>query len=126
MYKIYLIKDYNGLEYVGKTKQSFSRRMALHRYKKNNGYNHSSSKLDLDNCDIILLEECDYNIASEREQYWMNQYPKRVNECNAIHNQKEYNKQYHKQLQQYQKSWGGRTDKNNNSLLKIDIDYFSS
>ena len=35
-----------------------------------------------------------------------------------------YNKIYKEVLYSYQNSWGGRIDRNNNSLLKIDVDLF--
>ena len=49
----------------------------------------------------------------------MDQYPNRVNDRNAILD-KEKRKEYKKQYIIYQKTWGGRTDIPNNSLLKID------
>ena len=100
MYKIYLLKDSNDLEYIGKTKQSLKQRLNQHRNDRNRGHYCSSQKLNLDNCDMILLEGCEKDIASEREQYWMEQYPNRVNQKNAIldiKKRKEYDKQYQKQ-----------------------------
>ena len=123
MYKIYCIKDINGLCYIGKTKQSLKDRLCKHRNHRDRGQYCSSQKLDLDNCEIILLEECDESIASEREQYWINNTDC-VNDRNAIFD-KEHKKEYEKQRYKYQNSWGGKPDNNNNSLLKIDIDLFS-
>ena len=142
MYKIYCIKDINGLCYIGKTKLSLKERLRMHRYDRDRGHYCSSQKLNLYNCEIILLEECDKSISSEREQYWINNTDC-VNDHNAIFNKKEYHKQYNKQWnidnkekrkeyqkqyckqrKQYQKSWGGRPDISNNSLLNIDIDLF--
>ena len=120
MYKIYCIKDINGLCYIGKTKLSLKERLRMHRYDRDRGTYLSSSKLDLDNCEMILLEECDESISSEREQHWINNTDC-VNDYNATYNRK----QYHKQLYEYKMSWGGRPDISNNSLLKIDIDLFS-
>ena len=98
MYKIYCIKDINGLEYIGKTKETLKHRLRGHRKDRNKGRYYSSSKLDLYNCEIILLEECEKDISSEREQYWMNQYPNRVNDYNAIFgSKKEWSKKYDKQ-----------------------------
>ena len=123
MYKIYLLKDINGLCYIGKTNQILKQRCRRHRYARNRNNYCSSQKLDLDNCEIILLEECDESIASEREQYWINNTDC-VNDRNAIFD-KEHKKEYEKQRYKYQNSWGGKPDNNNNSLLKIDIDLFS-
>ena len=97
MYKIYCINHISGLCYIGKTKQSLKVRLCMHRYDRDRGKYCSSQKLDLDNCKMILLEECEKDIASEREQYWMEQYPNRVNYRNATRSKKqkiEYNKQY--------------------------------
>jgi len=96
MYKIYLLKDINGLEYVGKWDGPLKYRLKKHRYARDKGQYISSQKINLDNCEIILLEECDKSVARKREQYWMNQYPNRVNDRNAIHD-KEKKKQYIKQ-----------------------------
>ena len=95
MYKIYLLRDINDLEYIGKTKQSLKERLRHHRKDRYTGNYVSSQKLNLDHCEMILLEECDESIASEREQYWMEQYPNRVNKQNAICNKKEWSKQYY-------------------------------
>jgi len=128
MYRIYLLKDINGFEYVGRTKQTFTDRLSKHRYKKKIGDYLSSHKLDLYNCEMILLEECDDSLAPEREQYWMDQYPNRVNSNNAIITEDRRTDRYkkaNKKRCKYQNSWGGRIDKNNNSLLKIDPNLFS-
>ena len=90
MYKIYLIRDINHLEYVGKTKLSLNERLRLHRNDRNRGKYCSSQKLDLDNCVIELLQECDDSISSEIEQYWMDNYPNRVNKNNATYDRKQY------------------------------------
>jgi len=90
MYKIYLIKDINHLEYIGKTTLSLKERLRLHRNDRNRGIYCSSQKLDLDNCVIELLQECDDSISSEIEQHWMQQYPNRVNKNNAIYDRKQY------------------------------------
>lgn len=124
MYKIYLLKDINGLEYVGITTQTLNKRLYNHRGKKKIGIYYSSSKLDLDNCVIELLEETD---DPKREQYWINNIDC-VNDRNAFIDKKEYHNQYSKQYNKtkyaYQNSWGGRTDVPNNSLLKIDPNLF--
>jgi len=105
MYKIYLLRDINDLEYIGKTKSSLKERLRCHRKDRDRGIYCSSSKLNLHNCQMILLEECDENIASEREQYWMEQYPNRVNEVNAIHNKEEYDKQYYIDNKEHKKQY---------------------
>lgn len=122
MYKIYCIEDINGLKYVGITKQKLHVRLTRHRYSKKTCRNQSSSKLDLDNCEVILLEETN---DKKREKYWINKIDC-VNYITYTRRDKDIRKEYKKQMYHYQNSWGGRPDKNNNSLLKIDIDYFSS
>ena len=153
MYKIYLLKDINGLCYIGKTKQKLKHRLSLHRHDKKRGRYCSSSKINLDNCQMIILEECEKDIASEREQYWMERYTLRVNQKNATRSNKqrleydkkyyfdnkdkvkqynidnkekikEYNKHYQKQYREYQNTWGGDIRYDNN-LLNIAIDLFS-
>ena len=86
MYIIYLISDINVLEYVGKTDVTLELRLKKHRKDKKYGKYCSSSKLDLVKCDIIELEQCDDSIAQQREQFWMDHYPNRVNDYNAIEN----------------------------------------
>ena len=118
MYKIYKLVDCDGLIYIGKTNQILYKRLAMHRYDKNRGKGWSSSKLNLDKnkCEMILLEECDKSIVPLREQYWMDQYPNRVNKNNAHENKLQWFKKHN----QYIKSWGGY-----NSLLNIDINLFN-
>jgi len=146
---IYCIEDINNLKYIGSTKQKLKYRLSNHKYNKNC----SSKKLDLDNCKIYQLEECNQSNRKEREQYWINN-TKCVNKYNTIFDRKEYikqydeinkeskkqyQKQYHKQhykenkeyrkermkqYDYYQKTWGG--DKRwNNNLLCIDINLFN-
>jgi hypothetical protein len=73
MEKIYLIEDINDLRYVGRTTQKLLRiRLSGHRNDKRRGNFCSSSKLNLGNCNISLLEECFTEEAREREMYWIN------------------------------------------------------
>ncbi len=118
--KIYCIIDINGLKYVGSTKQKLHRRLKDHKTdKKHRPHNVSSRLLDLDNCEMILLDECAAYDRKEKEQYWIDNTIC-VNISNTFHNRKQYTKQsYH-----YQKSWGG--DKRYfNNLLEIDINLFN-
>jgi len=98
--KIYCIIDINGLKYVGKTSKKYlSSRLAVHRYGKKNNIGCSSEKLDLDNCKIILLYECEKHDAPNMEQYFKDNI-KCVNKYNPVldkEKKKIYNKQYSKQ-----------------------------
>ena len=72
MVQIYCIEDINDLKYVGRTTQTLSRRMEKHRTSKKIGKGcASSSKLDLANAIITLLEECSEEDSKSREQYWI-------------------------------------------------------
>ena len=150
---IYCIEDCNGLKYVGQTISTLPQRLAKHKYDKKKRKDCSSHQLDLDNCEIKLLETCDISHRKEREIYWINhincvnilklnhdnkKYMKEYFKKYSIKNKdkkKEYdkkyreknmekNKEYKKQLYNYQKSWGGDLRADNNSLLKIDITLF--
>jgi len=148
MIKIYCIIDINGLRYVGSTtKKYLSQRLSGHRDKKNSC---SSRLLDLDNCRIILLEECDDCDRKVKEQYWIDKIDC-VNIINPVFNRKEWcekyrleNKKYYsdkvnewnkknrskineweKKRYHYKNSWGG-DPRSNNNLLLIDPDAFKS
>ena len=125
--KIYCIEDCNGLKYVGSTTQKYlSDRLSQHRYYKKNQDKHrySSCKLDLHNCKIYKLEECDISHRKERERYWINNTDS-VNELklNFDINDKGKKRDYDKKLLLYKKSWGGDQRWENN-LLKIDVNLF--
>ena len=76
-------------------------RLTEHRYKKNKGLSCSSSKLNLYNCIIIPLEECDDKDRHEREKYWINKLDcvntLKLNGRNTNENYKRY---YHKNILQ--------------------------
>ncbi len=119
MVKIYCIEDINNLKYVGSTKRELKTRLAEHKNDRKNK-NCSSKKVDLDNCEIKLLEECEDNIRKEREAYW-------IDKIDCV-NKMTYDfdkKQYQRNLHHYKKSWGGNKRWNNN-LLQINVDLFTS
>lgn len=116
MFKIYCLEDCDGLKYVGITKRKLSIRLKEHRNDRKSR-NCSSNKLNLDNCKIKLLEECD---DKDREIYWI----KKIDCVNHNTYQRD-KKEYHKNYDLYKKSWGGHRRWNNN-LLEIDIDIFTS
>ena len=117
MVSVYKITDCNGLNYIGSTKQKLSYRMSGHRYDRSRN-NWSSSKLDLDNCEIILLEECSIENRKIREQYWIDN-TKCVNFQNALGNKK----QRDALRELYINTWGGNKRYENN-LLRIDVKLF--
>jgi hypothetical protein len=71
---IYCIEDINDLKYVGKTKRKLHDRWRRHVSDKYNSKatKCSSSKLNLLNSIIYLLEECEEDLSKEREKYWIN------------------------------------------------------
>jgi len=87
MVKIYCIEDCDGLKYVGSTIQTLKRRFNQHKCSKTC----MSRKLNLDDCRIYTLEECDDNKRKEREQYWIN-HTACVNKYKVFRNKKEHNK----------------------------------
>mgnify|MGYP000273979593 CR=1 FL=1 len=97
MVSVYKITDCNGLNYIGTTKQKLSCRMSEHRYAKRNPNREicSSSKLDLDNCHITLLETCNNENRKIREQYWIDKIEcvNKINSVKQITNE-EYIKHY--------------------------------
>jgi len=146
---IYLIKDNNGLLYVGSTDTTLEDRLRQHKYDRNFRYGKCSScLLNLDNCSITTLEECDKDKRKEKESFWINKMDC-VNTYKLNYDDKKYKKQYHidnltkrkgqmknhyeekkeyykkksNDLHHYQSSWGG-DKRTNNNLLLIDITIF--
>ncbi len=103
---IYCIEDINDLKYVGKTKQKLNDRLTGHRGSKKDEGDCSSKKLNLYNCIIYPLEECEEGLSRERERYWINKIDcvniHKLNgenmENRRIKDKKRYaeNKEYHK------------------------------
>ena len=147
--QIYCIEDINGLKYVGSTIQSLQKRLFCHKSNKKTGRYCSSSQLDLDNCEIKLLETCDISHRFEREKYWIEK-THCVNTRKPNFDRKEYMKEYEKEYREkhkekikkyreenreklrkqnkeyrdYRISWGGDIRYHNNNLLKIDVNLF--
>jgi hypothetical protein len=139
MVKIYCIEDINGLKYVGSTIQPLNVR--LNHHKCHNAC--MSRELNLDDCKIYTLEECQEEQRKEREQYWIN-HTECVNKFKAFRDKKEYEKEYYKENKDYlnqrkkeyynetkyqlnhyhyKKTWGG-DPRTHNNLLKIDLNIF--
>ena len=132
---IYCIEDCNGLKYIGSTKNTLKRRLTDHR-----SHNECMSrKLNLDDCKIYTLEECDEEQRKEREQYWID-HTECVNYQNTMFDKKEWykenkdelnkkHKQYYNETKyqlncyHYKNSWGG-DPRSHNNLLKIDLNIF--
>lgn len=91
MVSIYCIEDINGLKYVGRTKQSIGQRMRQHRLDKLLNRNTSSGKLNLDNCVVRILENCDSKNQREREKYWIHKI-----DCVNIHRYQTDDPKYNK------------------------------
>ena len=93
MVSIYCIEDCDGLKYVGSTKNKLNERLSQHKTDKKRK-NVSSSKLDLDNCKIYLLETCNESNRLERERYWINQSDT-VNQRKFNYNNNQYTKEWY-------------------------------
>ena len=93
MIKIYCIEDINDLKYVGSTCQELRARFSHHKSKRNC----SSSKLNLHNSIIYLLEECNEENRKERERYWINKLDTiNIKKLNAPDKYREYKREWHK------------------------------
>ena len=91
MIKIYCIEDINDYKYIGSTNHRYlSSRLAEHRYRRNC----SATKVNLHNCIIYLLEECEDGDRNAREQYWIDNTDC-VNINNIVHDHKEYQRAYY-------------------------------
>jgi hypothetical protein len=134
--KIYKIIDESDDEiYVGSTVQELKTRFRTHGM-------FTTYKRDKQSCKIILIERYPCKSKREletREQYWidniicinrldavMNIEKKKINYEKRMQDEHYRNKrnEYSNKYREYQKTWGGRTDLDNNSLLKIDPDLF--
>ena len=103
MVNIYKITDINGLCYVGSTRSDIRHRLANHTYSKNNNNGYCSShKLDLENCEIEVLEVCKPEIRYEREKYYINTIDC-VNERKMNFDRKEYIRKYLKHYRENNK-----------------------
>ncbi len=122
MVKIYCIEDINELKYVGSTIQPITTRLCAHRCDKRNLNKRQCSaiKLNLDNCIIYELEECEKKDRYIRETYWINKIDC-VNERNASFS-REQHLEYKRGLNKYQRSWA--IDSHYNNLLHIDLSVF--
>lgn len=73
---VYVISDINGSIYIGETCLPLPMRMRLHKSEKGNC---AAKELDLDKCEIELLEICKKRDKEETEFNWINHYPDCVN-----------------------------------------------
>tara|TARA_R110001599_G_scaffold7163_1_gene35275 strand:+ start:224 stop:652 length:429 start_codon:yes stop_codon:yes gene_type:complete len=134
---IYCIEDLHNLKYIGSTKNTLKQRLIEHRSGKKK-HKYSSGLLDLDNCEIKLIEICPIERRKYVEQYWIDHIDC-VNKLNAYTDPKIYhreyqllnkekfhlyNKEYSHNRYLYKKSWGG-DPKYFNNLLLISPDIFS-
>lgn len=135
---IYKITDCTGLCYVGSTKQTVRKRLLSHIYDKRNGKYCSSFKLDLDNCELEVLETCNPQVRFEREKHYINTIEcvnqrkfngrniekKKIYDCKRLSKIKDKTSQYDKKRREYLYSWGGNYYRQSNNLLKIDVNLF--
>lgn len=68
---IYCIEDINDKKYIGSTARDINVRLIEHRYKQRNQLGTTSQNLNLYNCIIYVVEECDASERLEREKYWI-------------------------------------------------------
>ncbi len=135
MAQIYKIIDNDTHKcYIGSTRQSLKKRLSQHKYDKQTDKYNSSSKLNLNNCSIVCIEECNEDNRFEREAHWINKI-ECVNEIKMNFNEKEYKKIYtnnhKKEKAEYDKirrNWFkifGETKRDINNLLFIKMDLFT-
>tara|TARA_R100000541_G_scaffold29639_1_gene38781 strand:- start:216 stop:572 length:357 start_codon:yes stop_codon:yes gene_type:complete len=115
--KIYIITDCNRLNYVGSTKNTLSERLSSHKSHKKNGTCRqcSSNLLDLNDCEIEILEECRIEDRNEREVYWI-----KIVDCVNIRGDIGVSG---KDYKRWRRSWGD--ERNTNSLWRIDDTVFA-
>jgi len=100
MVKIYCIEDINDLKYIGQTKRELSQRLNEHKYNKINGRKSSCNKLNLYNCIIYLIEECNEEESKSKEYHYINKI-ECVNRQNGLYNAKEYMAEKYKKDKTY-------------------------
>ena len=141
MVKIYCITDCNGLNYVGRTIKTLEQRLSVHRSKAKTLKDCSSFQLNLNDCSIHVLEECNEDEMNEKEKYWINHIEcvnhikfngtdkqkkkitdKKASRVSYIKN-REKKLKYTQNRYNFLKTWGGHPYKDNN-LFRIDVDLF--
>jgi|DEB0MinimDraft_10_1074344.scaffolds.fasta_scaffold104364_2 hypothetical protein len=122
MFTIYCIEDCNSLKYVGRTNQKLKYRLTGHKNDKKLNHYCSSSKLDLDNCEIYSLEKCNESNKKQREQYWINKI-ECVNKHKLNYNHNEFNKKYYQEnkekVKEYKKQWYQNNKEKHNKKSKL-------
>ena len=92
---IYCIEDINDIKYIGKTTLKLTQRMACHRCSKKKNGPYSSKLLNLENCIIYQIEECNKQDSRAREKYWINN-TECVNIMKMNFDRKKYQDEYDK------------------------------
>ena len=119
MVNIYKITDCNGRIYIGSTKSTVAARLCNHLYEKRKARTYySSHKLDLENCEIEVIEECEPEIRYEREKYHI-QNTECVNivKFNCM-DKKEYYKQWRENNKEHKMLYTKEWRKNNKETVK--------
>lgn len=122
MYIYKIIDNTNGNCYIGQTFR-MEIRLRQHTDRKSKKV---SCKMIIDNGDwsYKILEECDDDIAYEREQYWMDNSENVINIRNAVRkiSKKDYNRAHSLKRGRWIRSWG--SDKSPCCLWHIDPNLF--
>mgnify|MGYP001030653102 FL=1 len=121
MYYYKLLDRETGEHYIGSS-TNLKKRIQGHKDFSKTCY--SKSIIERNNYEIIVLEISDEYNRIEREQYWMDKHPNRINKYNAQRklSKKEYNKIWQNKKNNWVRSWGDPRYKN--CLLLIDVDLF--
>ena len=119
MINIFCITDCDGLKYVGASKSCVRAVLSWLVYdKKNNIKKNNSRLLNLEYCEIEVIDECEPTDKKIKLKYWIDKIDC-VNERKMTFDKKKRSKE----LYNYRISWGGYY-KSNNNLLEIDVNLF--
>jgi len=131
---VYCIEDCYANNYVGSTHKKLSDRLTQHKYTKQSSNRYcSSSKLDLNNSEIWLLEKCSEKNRREREQHYIDTI-ECVNEIGAIPDKEKWKinhlkhmkKRYNNNKEKFKKYQRDRYSNNKKKLQKYQEKYKES
>ena len=118
MESIYVIEDINGLKYVGRTKLKLNKRLSGHKNDKKRCRYCSSSKLDLENCEITCLDNAESpEEARELEEFYINSI-ECVNDRKFNDDRKQYREKNKEKKREYDKKYGKKNKERKKEYMK--------